>query len=110
MDRSVSVNVQSDSDTGEFEPGFPPGDFPPREPISPPSHLDLGPCLYFGPAGKRCDRRSVEGSFCLRHQPGAILEALRTQLPRRALAVVGVLAVLAPVLADLVRELIRFFR
>jgi len=115
MDRSVSVNVRSDSDTNEFEPGiptdeFPPRDFPLNEPISSPNNYDLGPCLYLGPAGQRCDRRAVEGSFCLRHQPDAISEALRTQFPRRALAVIGVLAVLWPVLADLIRELMRFFR
>jgi hypothetical protein len=110
MDRSVSVNVQSDSDPSEFDPGFPPGDLPPDQPDDSSGKSDLGPCLYFGPAGQRCDRRAVEGGFCSRHQPGAIREGLRTQLPRRTLAVVGVLAVLWPVLADLVRELIRFFR
>jgi hypothetical protein len=110
MDRSVSVNVQSDSDPYEFDPGFTPGDIPPEVLVEPSRNLDLGPCLYLGPAGQRCDRRAVEGGFCSRHQPGAIREALRTQVPRRTLAVIGVLAVLWPVLADLVRELIRFFR
>lgn len=115
MDRSVSVNVQSDSSAGEwdgseFEAGIPPGELGVSEPATASTGTDLGPCLYFGPAGQRCDRRAVEGSFCRRHQPGALRDALRTQMPRRILAVVGVLAVLAPVLADLVRELVRFFR
>jgi len=120
MDRSVSVNAKSDSDTAEFEPELPETEFLPEEAESPEFPLngagsdapnsDLGPCLYFGPAGQRCDRRATEASFCARHQPGAIREALRTQVPRRALAALGVLAVLWPVLADLVRELIRFFR
>jgi hypothetical protein len=115
MDRSVSVNVQSDRDTSEFESGFPPdgppaGDFPLDVPTGPPGKIDLGPCLYLGPAGQRCDRRAADGSFCLRHQPDSISEASRIQLARRSLAVIGVLAVLWPVLADLIRELIRFFR
>jgi hypothetical protein len=105
MDRSVSVNVESDSGTGEFEDGF-----PPSEPPSPPPSADLGPCLYLGPAGQRCDRRATEGGFCSRHQPGAFREALRTQVPRRAIATIGVLAILWPVLVDLIRELIRFLR
>lgn len=110
MDRSVSVNVQSDSDAGEMETESPAGGFPPSEPVISAAGSDLGPCLYFGPAGQRCDRRATEGGFCARHQPGAIREALRTQVPRRAIAAVGVLAVLWPVLADLIRELIHWFR
>src|ERR1700722_19271843 len=30
---------------------------------------DLGPCLYLGPAGQRCDRRAARDGFCSRHQP-----------------------------------------
>ena len=105
MERSVSVNDTSDSDLAEFGE-----ELPPDEPSGPIPVYDLGPCLYLGPAGQRCDRRATEGGFCQRHQPGALREALRTQAPRRVLAAVGVLAVLWPVLADLIRELMRLLR
>ncbi len=75
-------------------------------------NADLGPCLYLGPAGQRCSRRAVEGGFCARHQPGSSqLAGLSVpQISKRAVAFFGLLAVLWPVLADLVRELIRLLR
>ena|ERR1700722_16500504 len=69
-----------------------------------------GPCLYFGPTGQRCKRAAMEGGFCSRHQPGSSQTLTIPQISRRAFAVFGLLAVLWPVLADLIRELIRFFR
>ena len=85
------------------------------------SHARSGPlirtliwahALYLGPAGQRCSRRAVEGSFCARHQPGSgQLAGLSVpQISKRAVAILGLLAVLWPVLADLVRELIRLLR
>jgi hypothetical protein len=78
-----------------------------------PAAGDLGPCLYLGPAGQRCNRRAVEGSFCARHQPdssGQFPALSVAQISRRTVAILGLLAVLWPVLADLVRELIRLLR
>jgi hypothetical protein len=73
---------------------------------------DLGPCLYLGPAGQRCSRRALEGGFCARHQPEARRFAGLSvaQISRRAVAIFGLLAVLWPVLADVIRELIRLLR
>src|SRR6202008_830858 len=34
------------------------------------SDVDLGPCLYFGPPGQRCDRRASKDGFCSRHHAG----------------------------------------
>jgi hypothetical protein len=70
---------------------------------------DLGPCLYFGPAGQRCNRRAVEGGFCSRHQPdsGQFQGLSVPQISRRTVAILALVAVLWPVLADIVRELMR---
>lgn len=85
---------------------------------------DQGPCLYFGPQGQRCDRRAVANGFCRRHlpaqldqsarfgaaapaQPGA---ASRDSKPfARVIAVgIAIFAALWPVIADLLREIIRW--
>jgi hypothetical protein len=77
---------------------------------------DLGPCLYFGPAGQRCDRRATAGGFCARHQPkdAASLGETRSvsipQISKRALGAAGILAVVWPILYDLIRELLRLLR
>jgi hypothetical protein len=105
MERSESVNVvETDDDASGFGDVLSPG-----EPAPPPS-ADQGPCLYFGPAGQRCSRRAVEGSFCARHQPGGSQVLSLPQISRRGVAVIGLLAVLWPVLADLIREIIRLLR
>ncbi len=117
MERPIegSVNVNAGTPTGD-----PPDEFPDAPPedffAAPPQSLsaagDLGPCLYLGPAGQRCNRRAVEAGFCARHQPGAgQLQGLSIpQVTRRGVALIGLLAVLWPVLADIVRELIRLLR
>src|ERR1700678_3818621 len=85
---------------------------------------DQGPCLYFGPQGQRCDRRAVADGFCRRHlsaqlnqsarfgaaapaQPGV---ASRDSKPfARVIAVgIAIFAALWPVIADLLREIIRW--
>ena len=103
-----SVNVNSDVPDYEGEDSLPP-DFSEGEAQAPLPAADLGPCLYLGPAGQRCDRRALEGGFCARHQPDTgLLRGLSVpQISRRSVAVFGLLAVLWPVLADLIRELIR---
>lgn len=69
---------------------------------------DQGPCLYLGAGGQRCDRRALEGGYCARHRPGAI------RLPKPAFsskvlaAIVGIAGILWPVIADLVREVVRW--
>src|ERR1700733_11119284 len=108
MERGVSVNdgpVSSADDALDL-PALP---APPTFEDSS-QEADLGPCLYFGPAGERCDRRALEGGFCARHRPGASRAGLSTQVPKRAVAAAGVLAALWPILADLIRELIRLLR
>jgi hypothetical protein len=109
MERGESVNaVEMEDDPSLFgdnqEDGVPEG-IP-----APPVSGDQGPCLYFGPAGQRCNRRAVEGSFCARHQPGAVQVLSLPQISRRGVAVIGLLAVLWPVLADLIREVLRLLR
>ncbi|MGD0955739.1 MAG: hypothetical protein ABR953_02785 [Candidatus Acidiferrales bacterium] len=71
---------------------------------------DHGPCLYFGPGGKRCNRRAIEGGFCEQHQPGAKPVAQGAIGMRRVVAILAALAALLPWLVDLVRELIRLLR
>jgi hypothetical protein len=115
MERSESVNAaNSGEDMPVFE-GFPASDEPIEESIAAPISIpsgDQGPCLYLGPAGQRCDRRAFDGGFCARHQPGGSgVSALSLpQISRRGAAVIGLLAVLWPVLADVVREIIRLLR
>ena len=117
MERPIegSVNVNAGMPPGELPDEFP--DAPAEDFFeSPPQTLsatgDQGPCLYLGPSGQRCNRRAVEGGFCARHQPGADrLQGLSIpQITRRSVALIGLLAVLWPVLADIVRELIRLLR
>jgi hypothetical protein len=78
-----------------------------------PARSDLGPCLYFGSAGQRCDRRATANGYCSRHQPASLLGAPSLSIPqisKRALGAAGILAALWPILADLIRELLRLFR
>jgi hypothetical protein len=106
MESGLNVNADPETDnSADIDPLF----FD-TLPVSAPSPGDQGPCLYLGPAGQRCDRRAIEGGFCSRHQPGGARALSVQQVSRRALGVVGLLAVLWPVLADLIRELVRLLR
>jgi hypothetical protein len=70
---------------------------------------DLGPCLYFGPAGERCDRRTVHDGFCSRHQPGAkAVAASSTDAKKVVAAAIAIIGILLPYLIDVLRELTRF--
>lgn len=79
---------------------------------------DFGPCLYLGPAGQRCGGRAAANGFCRRHQPdsrflkesGGIGPATPLLSPRRVGVIFTILALLWPLLADIIRELIRFLR
>jgi hypothetical protein len=125
MDRSVTVNAMavprgrisppedlprdisedtsasaSDHADGIEDPGIP------KEPANA-GRGNLGPCLYLGPAGQRCNRPALAGSFCAKHRPGGIASAVRN--PSRVLAATGaIVALLWPYIEDLVREIIRW--
>ncbi|MGH9685254.1 MAG: hypothetical protein ACRD4S_16785 [Candidatus Acidiferrales bacterium] len=67
----------------------------------------LGPCLYLGPAGERCYRPALDGGFCSKHDPNAVKSKI--SVPSRvAAASLGILGVLWPYVADLVKEIIRW--
>jgi hypothetical protein len=107
MERGVNVNAVSESaSAGDREAAV----HPARAHPDPPNRGDRGPCLYLGPAGQRCHRPALEQGYCSKHQPGARAEHFRSELPRRAVAVLGLLAVIWPLLVDLVREILRLLR
>ncbi len=66
-------------------------------------------CLHFGPNGKRCSRPAAIGGFCDKHDPE---RAAPPDLPllRMAAAVLLLIALLWPLLADVVRELRSWLR
>lgn len=68
---------------------------------------DQGPCLYLGPKGQRCGNPAVAGGFCARHQPDAPQAATRG-VSRVVAAGIGIMAAMWPVLADLLREVLRW--
>jgi len=85
---------------------------------------DQGPCLYFGPQGQRCDRRALVNGFCARHLPAQLGQsakpdaasyarpgaaALGSRPLARLIAIgIAIFAALWPVVADLLREIIRW--
>jgi hypothetical protein len=79
-------------------------------PADRPARTDLGPCLDLGPAGQRCARPAQEGGFCAVHQPEGSAAGRPAVSARRAGVIAAILALLWPILADIVRELIRLFR
>jgi hypothetical protein len=109
MDWDLSVTASSTPEPPESDFGNAPG--------GKQATIDLGPCLYLGPAGQRCPRYSTPSGFCARHQPNAdssgTLQGSFADKPllspKRVGAILTILALLWPVLADLVRELIRYF-
>jgi hypothetical protein len=71
---------------------------------------DLGPCLYFGPGGQRCDRRATKDGFCERHQPGAPKVAAPLLTPKKIAAFFIATAMLWPELVKVVAALLRLLR
>jgi hypothetical protein len=67
---------------------------------------DQGPCLYLGSKGQRCSKPASADGFCAKHQPGGAKPASGTA--SRLAAGIGILAAMWPVLADLIREVIRW--
>jgi hypothetical protein len=74
------------------------------------SSVDLGPCLYFGPAGQRCDRRATKDGFCSRHQPGAPSISAPFFTPKKLAAFLIALAMFWPELAKFLSALARLLR
>lgn len=106
MDWDLSVNARPAAEP--LRSGFV------AEPGEKPASAELGPCLYLGPAGQRCTSRATASGFCRRHQPDAPLSSASSDTPlvspRRVGAIFTILALLWPLLADIVRALIRYFR
>jgi hypothetical protein len=85
---------------------------------------DQGPCLYFGPQGQRCSRPAIANGFCARHMPAQLGQpatpaaasytrpgaAPLGSRPRGRIIAIGIaiFAALWPVVADLLREIIRW--
>jgi hypothetical protein len=73
------------------------------------SRGDQGPCLYLGPAGQRCKARALTGGFCARHglNPSP-REAAVVMSPRKLIAILAAAIALWPILADVVRAILRY--
>jgi hypothetical protein len=106
MDWDLSVNAPPAIEQPE-------GDFLPS-PGEKRAEAGLGSCLYLGPRGQRCSNRASASGFCPRHQPDGIFSGTPSGTPllspRRVGAILTILALLWPLLADIVRALIRLFR
>jgi hypothetical protein len=74
------------------------------------SSVDLGPCLYFGPEGQRCDRRATKDGFCSRHQPGTPAISAPFFTPKKLAAFLIALAMFWPELAKFLSALARLLR
>lgn len=68
-----------------------------------------GTCLYFGPAGQRCDRPAGESGFCPAHL-GNMQAKIPAKSGRIIAAVMAILALLWPVLGDVVQFIMRWIR
>jgi hypothetical protein len=74
------------------------------------SPADLGPCLYLGPAGQRCDRRATRDGFCRRHQPDAPAISTPFFTPKKLAAFLIALAMLWPEITRFLSALARLLR
>ena len=74
------------------------------------SAADLGPCLYLGPAGQRCDRRAIADGFCSRHQPDAPTASTPFFTPKKLAAFLIALAMLWPEITRFLSALARLLR
>ncbi len=75
-----------------------------------PPRLDQGPCLYLGPRGQRCGNPAISGGFCARHEPSELggPKVASRGVSRVVAAGIGILAAMWPILADLLREVLRW--
>jgi hypothetical protein len=70
---------------------------------------DQGPCLYLGPAGQRCRARALTGGFCARHRSNTNQrEPAVAVSPRKLIAILAAAIALWPILADVVRAILRY--
>ncbi len=79
--------------------------------LAQPKPGDQGPCLYLGPQGQRCTRRALRDGFCANHLPGAGAiggEKLHTPSKKVIAALLAISGLLWPLLADIVREVLRW--
>jgi hypothetical protein len=121
MERFVTVNDFSGStgevrpfdadpvrdSAAEFGPATADGEWQSAASITPAAkRSDQGPCLYLGSKGQRCSNPASADGFCAKHQPGGAKAASGTA--SRLAAGIGILAAMWPVLADLIREVIRW--
>lgn len=68
------------------------------------------PCLYIGTSGERCNANATRGDFCSRHSAPDPAAPSEGTIVKRAVAVGGVIAVLWPIIWDLLRALLRLLR
>jgi|SRR5450432_896691 hypothetical protein len=105
--RGTGSDGTGDVDSSDDEEPLPPA-------VAAASGGSQGPCLYFGPQGQRCSRPALVGGFCSRHlrngdQPNA--EGPRpapSRLPKIAVAGIGILAALWPIIFDILRVIVRW--
>lgn len=71
---------------------------------------DLGPCLYLGTAGQRCDRRATRDGFCQWHQPGNSVTSAPFFTPKKLAAFLIALAMLWPELTRFLSAFARLLR
>lgn len=80
-------------------------------PVAPASPLekqpDQGPCLYLGPKGQRCSDPAIAGGSCAKHDPDAAKAAAKG-VARLVGAGIGILAAMWPILADVIRDVMRW--
>jgi hypothetical protein len=70
-------------------------------------------CLYLGPAGERCDSPALDSGFCPRHQLNSAPTALRDESrarKKKAAATVGIVAMLWPLIEEVVRHILRLLK
>jgi Family of unknown function (DUF5763) len=98
----------------EHEPSASSGILPLPNPSADPNPAVQTPCLYIGPCGQRCNRPARPDGFCAKHKlnPGLSQseEVSDSALIKRAVAVIGVLIALWPLIAELVREILHHLR
>lgn len=72
---------------------------------------DQGPCLYLGPQGQRCGRRALRDGFCSNHLPGSAASInAKSSAPSKKIiaALIAISGLLWPLVADIVREVLRW--
>ena len=119
MDWRETVNAKNEIVERGPHPGDPGESLPgtwgePEWPLAGPgkkaSPAAKRPCLYIGTLGQRCDQPATRGDFCSRHSAPDPEAPSDTKIAKRAIAVGGVIAVLWPIIVDLLRALLRLLR